>query len=128
MSADIDPEAIDAAGDEIEAADENTTRSERWFARAFMLALTVAVGIVLAALVYTGYVDVAEIVEDSSVVTWAIELVVVVAGTAVAVFVVAMLVKAVGGAFLNRLATGFAIALDNYERPGSREDGSQKEG
>jgi F0F1-type ATP synthase assembly protein I len=128
MSADIDPEAIDAAGDEIEAADENTTRTERWFARAFMLVLTFVVGVVLAALIYTGYVDLAAIVEDSSMIEWAVELVVVVAGTAVAVFIVAMLVKAVGGAFLNRLATGFAIALDNYDRPGSREDGSQEEG
>jgi len=125
MSADIDPEAIDAAGDEIEAADENTTRTERWFARAFMLVLTLVVGVVLAALIYTGYVDLAAIVEDSSMIEWAVELVVVVAGTAVAVFIVSMLVKAVGGRFINRLGTGIAIAMDNFELGDSqnRRDG-----
>jgi uncharacterized membrane protein len=125
MSADIDPEAIDDAGDEIEAADEGTSRTERWFARAFMLVLTLVVGVVLAALIYTGYVDLAAIVEDSSMIEWAVELVVVVAGTAVAVFIVAMLVKAVGGAFLNRLGTGIAIAMDNFELGDSqnRRDG-----
>ena len=125
MSADIDPEAIDAAGDEIEAADENTTHTERWFARAFMLVLTLVVGVVLAALIYTGYVDLAAIVEDSSMIEWAVELVVVVAGTAVAVFIVSMLVKAVGGRFINRLGTGIAIAMDNFELGDSqnRRDG-----
>jgi len=127
MSADIDPEAIDAAGDEIEAADENTTRTERWFARAFMLVLTLVAGVVLAALIYTGYVDLAAIVEGSSMIEWAVELVVIVAGTAVAVFIVSMLIKAVGGEFINRLSTGIAIAMDNYDRSGSRQGDSKEE-
>jgi len=128
MSADIDSEAIDAAGDEIEAADESTTRGQRRFARVFMIVLTVIVGAALALLIYFGYVDVGQIIEDSSVISWVVQFMIVVAGASVCLFIISMVIKAVGGDMINRLMTGAAYAMDSYTLPSNRDRGDQETG
>ena len=110
-------DAVDDAGEHMEQADEDVTRGQRWYAKAYLTALFAVIIAGLTAAVYFGIVQPEFIITAEASIGWVLEYLVMGVVALFLLWTAAMILIALPGSFVSGIMSAVARIADAYELP-----------